>query len=56
MDFIASTDSMASNFGSRVKAHKAGVSNSMERRTKEMSVWMRLQREADRREAASGDG
>jgi hypothetical protein len=40
MDFIASSDSMAWDFGSRVKAHKAGVSHSMERRTKEMSEWM----------------
>lgn len=40
MNFIASSDSMAWDFGSRVKAHKAGVSNSMERRTKEMSEWM----------------
>lgn len=40
MGFVASSDSMAWDFGSRVKAHKAGVSNSMERRTKEMSEWM----------------
>lgn len=40
MGFIASSDSMAYDFNSRVKAHKAGTSNSMERRTAEMSAWM----------------
>ena len=40
MDFIASSDSMAWDFNSRVKAHKQGVPNSMERRSKEMTSWM----------------
>jgi hypothetical protein len=40
MDFIASSDSMAWDYGARVKAHKNGVSNSMDCRTKEMSEWM----------------
>ena len=40
MEFVASSDSMAWDYGARVKAHKSGVSNSMDRRTKEMSEWM----------------
>lgn len=40
MGFVASSDSMAYDFNSRVKAHKTGVSNSMQRRTSEMSSWM----------------
>lgn len=41
MDFVISSDSMAWDFNSRVKAHKLGVSNSIERRSKEMTDWMR---------------
>lgn len=41
MGFIASSDSMAWDFNSRVKAHKQGVSNSIERRSNEMTAWMR---------------
>lgn len=40
LGFVASSDSMAWDFGSRVKAHKLKVSNTMERRTREMSDWM----------------
>jgi hypothetical protein len=40
MDFIASSDSMAWDYSARVKAHRTGVSNSMDRRTAEMSSWM----------------
>ena len=40
LGFIASSDSMAWDYGARVKAHKNGVSNSMERRAKEMTEWM----------------
>lgn len=40
MDFIASSDSMAWDYSARVKAHRAGVSNSMDRRKNEMSEWM----------------
>lgn len=40
MDFVISSDSMAWDYNSRVKAHKICVSNSMARRTTEMSAWM----------------
>ena len=40
MGFIASSDSMAWDFNSRVKAHKQGASNTMSRRTNEMTAWM----------------
>jgi hypothetical protein len=40
LDFVASSDSMAWDFNSRVKAHRSGVSNTMERRSKEMTEWM----------------
>lgn len=41
MDFVISSDSMAWDFNSRVKSHKLGVSNTMGRREKEMTDWMR---------------
>lgn len=41
MDFVISSDSMAYDFGARVKAHKQGVSNTIERRSVEMTEWMR---------------
>lgn len=40
MDFIASSDSMAWDYSARVKAHRTGVTNSMDRRKTEMSAWM----------------
>lgn len=40
LEFVASSDSMAWDFNSRVKAHKLGVSNSMARRSNEMTAWM----------------
>lgn len=39
-DFVISSDSMAYDFSARVKAHKKGVSNTIERRSKEMTEWM----------------
>jgi hypothetical protein len=39
-DFVASVDSMAFDFSARVKAHKQGVSNTIERRSAEMTEWM----------------
>lgn len=38
--WIASADSMAYDFGARLKAHHAGVSNSMQHRCSEMDRWM----------------
>lgn len=40
LPWIASADSMAYDFGARVKAHRSGVSNSIEHRSKEMTRWM----------------
>ena len=40
MNFIASSDSMAWDYSARVKAHRTGVTNSMDRRKTEMSAWM----------------
>lgn len=40
LEFVVSSDSMAWDYSARVKAHKQGVSNSMERRSKEMTSWM----------------
>lgn len=40
LEFVASSDSMAWDYSARVKAHKHGVSNSMERRSTEMTSWM----------------
>jgi len=40
MGFVASSDSMAWDFNSRVKAHRLGISNTMDRRSIEMSKWM----------------
>lgn len=39
-NWIASADSMAYDFGARVKAHRSGTSNSMEHRANEMDRWM----------------
>jgi hypothetical protein len=40
MKFIASSDSMGWDAGARIKAHKAGVSNTMLHRSNEMTAWM----------------
>jgi hypothetical protein len=40
MEFVASSDSMAFDFSTRVSARKAGVSNTMERRKSGMDEWM----------------
>lgn len=40
MDFVASSDSMAFDFSSRMNARKAGVPNTMERRKSGMDEWM----------------
>lgn len=37
---IASADSMAYDYGARVKAHRSGISNSFAHRAGEMSRWM----------------
>jgi hypothetical protein len=39
-DWIGSADSMAYDFSSRLKSHKEGYSNSIERRSAEMTRWM----------------
>lgn len=39
-DWIASADSMAYDFGARIKSHRNGVSNSIAHRSREMSDWM----------------
>lgn len=52
-DWIASADSMAYDFGSRVKAHRNGTSNSMEHRANEMDRWMSTA--AARMRPAAGD-
>lgn len=41
MPWVASADSMAYDFGARIDARKAGVSNTLEHRTQAMSRWMR---------------
>lgn len=41
LDWVASADSMAYDFGARIKARKSGCSNTMEHRSLEMSQWMR---------------
>jgi hypothetical protein len=40
MPFVASADSMAYDFGARINARKAGISNNFANRTREMSAWM----------------
>ncbi|MBK6616537.1 MAG: hypothetical protein IPG27_21435 [Ottowia sp.] len=53
LDWVASADSMAYDMGARMKALKAGHSNSMEHRSTEMTEWMQA---AGRRIApAAGD-
>lgn len=53
MPWIASADSMAYDFGARINARKAGISNSFEHRTKEMTDWMSAA--ARRMRPAAGD-
>lgn len=40
LPWVASTDSMAYDFSARLKAHRAGHSNTMQHRSNEMSAWM----------------
>lgn len=52
-DYVASADSMAYDFGARVKARKSGASNSIAHRAAEMSRWMQT---ADQRlQPTAGD-
>lgn len=53
MKFVASADSMAYDFGARVKARQAGEPNSVVRRSQEMSEWMSAA--AKRLQPAAGD-
>lgn len=52
MPWIASADSMAYDFGARVKAHRSGISNTVAHRCAEMDQWMSA---ALRRIGASND-
>jgi len=40
MDWIASADSMAYDYGARIQAYKAGISNTYDHRSKAMTSWM----------------
>ncbi|WP_432263371.1 DUF7221 family queuine tRNA-ribosyltransferase-like protein [Cupriavidus sp. TMH.W2] len=40
LDWVASVDSMAYDFGARIKARESGISNSIAHRSSEMSRWM----------------
>lgn len=53
LDWVGSVDSMAYDYGARVKAHKAGHSNTMAHRSKEMTDWMSAA--ARRIQPAAGD-
>lgn len=53
IDYVASADSMAYDFGARVKARKGGASNNIANRSAEMSRWMAAARE--RLQPAAGD-
>lgn len=53
LDWVGSADSMAYDFGARVKARKGSHSNTMEHRSKEMTAWM--QSAASRMKPAAGD-
>lgn len=53
LDWVASADSMAYDFGARVKAHRTGCSNTMSHRSAEMTQWMKAA--AQRIMPASGD-
>lgn len=53
MPWLASADSMAYSFGARVKARKAGISNTLQHQAEEMTQWMRAA--AARIKPAAGD-
>jgi hypothetical protein len=53
LDWVGSADSMAYDFGARIKARKGGHSNSMAHRSKEMTDWMSAA--ARRIQPAAGD-
>lgn len=40
LDWVNSTDSMAYDFGARIKAHRGGFSNTIQHRSHEMTRWM----------------
>lgn len=40
LDWIASADSMGFDLSARIKSHRAGLSNTMEHRSREMTQWM----------------
>jgi hypothetical protein len=52
-DWVASVDSMASDFAARIKARKQGIPNSTRHRCTEMSRWMTAA--AERAEPRAGD-
>jgi hypothetical protein len=52
-DWVASVDSMASDFAARIKARKQGIPNSTRHRCAEMSRWMTAA--AERVEPRAGD-
>jgi hypothetical protein len=52
-DWIAGADSMAFDFGARVKAREKGISNTVGHRSEEMTCWMRAA--AARIEPSAGD-
>ena len=52
-DWIASADSMGFDFGARVKARQAGISNTIAHRSAEMTRWM--QNAQRRAKPAAGD-
>jgi hypothetical protein len=53
LDWVASADSMAYDFGARLKAHQGGFSNTVQLRSAAMSQWM--QTAADKLLPAAGD-
>ncbi|WP_425952942.1 DUF7221 family queuine tRNA-ribosyltransferase-like protein [Ralstonia pseudosolanacearum] len=53
LDWVASADSMAYDFGARIKARESGISNSIAHRSGEMSRWMAAA--ANRMKPAAGD-
>lgn len=53
LDWVASADSMAYDFGARIKARQSGLSNTTAHRSSEMSRWMRTAR--SRMSAQPGD-
>ena len=53
LDWVASADSMAYDFGARIKARQGGLSNTTAHRSSEMSRWMTSAR--SRMSAQPGD-